>query len=51
MTTSVATIRELNETPDGGLIPLAENEAEVVAGGCVLVEPGPKGEPVPSQPF
>jgi hypothetical protein len=38
---------KLNAALEESLIPLTDGEIEAVAGGCVLVEPGPKGEPVP----
>jgi hypothetical protein len=45
--TSVRIESNLNAAVEESPTPLTDGEIEAVAGGCVLVEPGPKGEPVP----
>jgi hypothetical protein len=50
MTISIARVRELKDLPAGGRL-LTEDELEAVTGGCVLVQPGPKGNPVPEVSF
>ena len=46
MTTSIMLEQESKATPEADRI-LTESELDAVTGGCVLVEPGPKGNPVP----
>jgi hypothetical protein len=47
--TNVKIESNLTAAVEKGPTLLTDGEIEAVAGGCVLVEPGPKGDPVPVQ--